>query len=290
MLPAFGDTALGALRPSMIEAWHRQLEQAHPSTAAKSYRLLSQIMRAAVRDKMIHETPCQLPGGGKESAAERPVASIAEVVTIADRMPAHLELAVLLAAWCQLRRGELLGLRRRDLDLLHATVTVAVTRVKMMSGEMIDKKPKSDAGARSLSIPPHLVPSLEDHLERFVEIGPDALLFTGLLGEPLRVRQLDGAWQRARAAIGRSDLHFHDLRHSGLTWSAATGATVAELMRRAGHASPTAALRYQHATEDRDRVLAEALSELAPLAKVLKFADSMRTGTAFNNVTAREAL
>jgi integrase len=70
-------------------------------------------------------------------------------------------------------------------------------------------------------------------------------------------------WQRARHAIGRPDLHYHDLRHSGLTWSAASGASVAELMRRGGHANPTAALRYQHATEDRDRVIADALAELA---------------------------
>jgi integrase len=61
----------------------------------------------------------------------------------------------------------------------------------------------------------------------------------------------------------RRDLFFHDLRHSGLTWAAASGASVAELMRRGGHANPRAALRYQHATEDRDRVIAEALASLA---------------------------
>lgn len=56
---------------------------------------------------------------------------------------------------------------------------------------------------------------------------------------------------------------------AGLTWSAATGATTKELMRRAGHASPGAALRYQHATEDRDQVLAAALADLVPSAGVL---------------------
>ena len=55
----------------------------------------------------------------------------------------------------------------------------------------------------------------------------------------------------------------HDLRHSGLTWSAATDATVAELQRRAGHASPAVGMRYQHATDDRDRALADALAGLA---------------------------
>ncbi|MDA8356539.1 MAG: tyrosine-type recombinase/integrase, partial [Actinomycetota bacterium] len=72
----------------------------------------------------------------------------------------------------------------------------------------------------------------------------------------------------ARRAVGRPDLHLHDLRHSGLTWSAATGASVAELMRRAGHKSPAAAMRYQHATEDRDRALAGALAELAPVIHI----------------------
>jgi len=61
----------------------------------------------------------------------------------------------------------------------------------------------------------------------------------------------------------QDDVRSHDLRHSGLIWAAATGASDAELMRRTGHRSPNAALRYQHATEDRDRALASALGKLA---------------------------
>ena len=80
---------------------------------------------------------------------------------------------------------------------------------------------------------------------------------------PVTPRTLNRAWERARVAAGRPDLHLHDLRHSGLTWTAATGATTAELMHRAGHASPAAALRYQHATKDRDRALADALAALS---------------------------
>ena len=49
------------------------------------------------------------------------------------------------------------------------------------------------------------------------------------------------------------------VRHSGLTFAASTGATTAELMRRAGHASPNAAMRYQHATLERDRALTRDL-------------------------------
>ena len=81
-------------------------------------------------------------------------------------------------------------------------------------------------------------------------------------------KSLSHVWATARDEINRPDLRFHDLRHTGLTWSAATGASTAELMRRAGHSSAQAALRYQHATEDRDRVLADALGTLATAFKI----------------------
>ncbi len=119
-----------------------------------------------------------------------------------------------------------------------------------------------EAGLRVVSIPPHIVPDLEAHLMAHVGPDPTAPLLTGPKGGRLRRHPLNDAWNLARAALGRPEVHFHDLRHAGLTWAATQGATTAELMRRGGHASPSAALRYQHATEDRDAALARALSSL----------------------------
>ena len=62
--------------------------------------------------------------------------------------------------------------------------------------------------------------------------------------------------------FGLETTRFHDLRHFSMTLAAATGASTKELMRRAGHASPAAALRYQHATEDRDKAIANAFDEM----------------------------
>ena len=59
------------------------------------------------------------------------------------------------------------------------------------------------------------------------------------------------------------NIRFHDIRHFSLTMAAATGASTRELMRRGGHSTPAAALRYQHATEDRDKAIAEALGTMA---------------------------
>jgi hypothetical protein len=80
----------------------------------------------------------------------------------------------------------------------------------------------------------------------------------------------------ARANVGLGYLHLHDLRHLGATLTAASGATTKELMARLGHATPAAALRCQHATEDRDRVIAEALSGLASSAPVIPLAAANR--------------
>jgi hypothetical protein len=55
---------------------------------------------------------------------------------------------------------------------------------------------------------------------------------------------------------------------SGATWVAVNGATTRELMARVGHSSPAAALRYQHATEDRGTAIANALSEMIRPAPV----------------------
>jgi integrase len=255
--PTFGETPLGSLTPAAVRLWHAGIAREHPTTAAKAYRLLSCIMRTAVTDELVAKSPCQVRGAAVERAPERPIATMAEVKALAAAMPEELAIAVHLAAWCQLRRSEVRGLRRKDIDPAGGTLSVTETRTTTMAGATVVKAPKTRAGRRTVAVPTHTLEALTVHLERFVDPSLDALVVTatdGVLGR---------AWAMARVAVGRADLHFHDLRHSGLTWSAATGASVAELMRRAGHVSQTAALRYQHATDARDRVLADALAQLA---------------------------
>ena len=72
-------------------------------------------------------------------------------------------------------------------------------------------------------------------------------------------------WQAALKAAGipsEPNLHLHDLRHTGSTWSAQSGATLRELMARIGHSSTRAAMIYQHASRDRDDAIAAALNAL----------------------------
>jgi len=263
ILPTLGVTEIALLKPSAVRSWWSTLADVQPATAAGAYRLLSTICNTAVVDQVIVRSPCQVKGGGAERAAERPTITVAELAGAIDGVRERMRAAILLAAWCQLRRSEVLGLQRHDVDLERGVLHVRRGFVVQIDGKKAIGRPKTDAGVRTIAIPANVLPVVVDHLAEHVAPESTAWLFPGASGQPVAPRTLDRAWTRARESVGRPDLRLHDLRHSGLTWAAATGATTAELMSRAGHASPAAALRYQHATQDRDRALADALAALS---------------------------
>ncbi|MFF4319982.1 tyrosine-type recombinase/integrase [Streptomyces sp. NPDC001568] len=84
----------------------------------------------------------------------------------------------------------------------------------------------------------------------------------GAKGATPRRNHFNLLWHKACREAGIKGLHFHDLRHTGNTLAASTGASTRELMTRMGHSTARAALIYQHASADRDRLIADALSVL----------------------------
>jgi integrase len=266
--PTFGKRPLSSIVNSEVVAWHQACAPSHPVVKPKAYRLLAQIMRAAVGDGLLVKNPAVVKGAAGEPIVERSVPTVAEVEALAGAVAEQYRPMVLLAAWCALRFGEVVVLHREQIDLLHGEVRVTETLTELGTGERLIGPPKTAAGRRSVAIPPHVLPVIEAHLAR-IGAEPTALLFPGPDGAYFRrgyfYHQL---WTPALKSTGLA-YRFHDLRHSGLTWAAASGATVAELMHRAGHASSRAALRYQHATRDRDQAIARALSGLARTSEVI---------------------
>ena len=74
--------------------------------------------------------------------------------------------------------------------------------------------------------------------------------------------RLSHVFRRARRAIGRDDLTWHDLRHTGATLAYRAGASVPEVQARLGHTTMRAAAIYAHRTDESDRVVAHRLDEL----------------------------
>jgi len=234
-----------------------------PVTVAKAYRLLRTICETAVADELIARNPCSVKGASVEHSPERPIATVATVAALEKSIEPRYRAMVSLAAWCGLRLGELLALTRDDIDMEAGTVRIDKAALELSSGERVIGPPKTQAGRRSVTIPPHVLAAIIEHLGEFTPLGPSGLVFVGTLAQPVRRASFYKSWSQATSAVGVAGLHFHDLRHTGATLAASVGASTRELMARLGHASPSAALRYQHATADRDRVIAEGLSGLA---------------------------
>jgi integrase len=264
ILPAFRTLPVTAITPAAVREWHTALKDKTGLTMrAHAYGLLRTIMNTAVADEVIAANPCRVRGGGSVKRAKkiRP-ASLPELEVLVKALPDKYLLMALLACWCGLRFGELAELRRSDIDAKNAVVHVRRGVVRVRGGRKV-KGPKSEAGRRDVAIPPHLVPLVKDHLHKYVLPRRDALVFRAASGGHLAPATLYRVYYPAREAAGRPDLRFHDLRHTGAVLAAATGATLAELMARLGHSTAGAALRYQHAAADRDKVIAAALSKLA---------------------------
>jgi integrase len=262
--PSFPHATLGGMTPETWRAWYLKTTTEHPGSTqpAKAYRLARAILNTAVDDGLIRSNPCRVKGAGKENSPERPIAMPDQVAAIAENITPRYRLMVMLAAYCSLRFGELAGLRRARVNLLHRTITIEEQAVELADGSTIFGPPKSAAGRRVVAFPAEIVPMIEVHLAEHVGASKDALLFTSREGLPLRRTKFRPHWSAACRVVGVTGLHFHDLRGSGATWAATAGATVRELMSRLGHSTPAVALRYQHATLERDRAIADRLGVL----------------------------
>jgi integrase len=264
IMPTFAKVELGKIKPSMVRSWHAELSnELGANTVAKCYRLLRSILKTAVDDELLLRNPCKIEGGGVEHADERPVATIEQVWELADAMPDRYRLLVVLSGFTGLRIGELLGLENRHVNPLRRTLRVEQQQQELNSGKLVIGPPKTAAGIRTLGLPAFLLPEIEAHINRWSAPGPTGRVFPGERGGALREWTVYKHWNRARMGVEgiSGGFRFHDLRHTANTMTASAGASTRELMSRMGHASAAAALRYQHATAERDAEIARLLDE-----------------------------
>jgi integrase len=263
--PTFKNKAVRDISMEQVDRWYAKTAKDAPTVRSHAYSLLRTILETArKRDRLIEANPCEIVGASSTRRVIKPKpATLDQLATIIETMPERLQPMVLLATWCAMRFSELVELRRGDVNVDDGVVSVARAAVRVDGGWVVGD-PKSDAGIRDVVIPPHIMPMIKAHLSsEHVGKGRDAQLFPPTTGDWLQPSTLYRHFYRARTAAKREDLRFHDLRHTGATMAAQTGATLAELMARLGHSTPAAAMRYQHAAQGRDKIIADSMSKLA---------------------------
>ncbi|WP_025273496.1 tyrosine-type recombinase/integrase [Haloglycomyces albus] len=240
--------SLRELTPRRVRRWYNKIQKSKchgPTSVAQSYRFLRAVMNQAVRDELISRNPCNVPGAGSTDSPERRIASPEQVQQLFEEIEPWYRAPVALAAWCSLRRGEIIALKPNDIDLKER--------------ELYVEDSKTRAGIRVVSIPPHVVPALESARKW----SDENWFFTSPRGGRMVANSFYHAFRRARSRIGLDYLTIHDLRHTGNSLAAATGANLKDLMYRLGHSSDAIAKRYLHTVDGRDQEIAEELSKIA---------------------------
>jgi integrase len=266
LLPFFGAFELRELeqQPEHVDRYvSLKIRQGYaPKTVVNHLLCLQVMLKRALRWRLIERNPvtdCERPRVEQaelnvlnETEIARLWSAYGELETEAEpgeqvwwRLARTLAFVALGTA---LRRGELLALRWRDVQLLEGLLTVREAYVK---GRFTT--PKSRSSRRLLELGPRTRKLLAEHWREGVFQGDEELVFCHpLKGTPLDPSKLAHCYLRPalkRAGIVKPFRPFHDLRHTALTHEAAAGNPMAYVQLKAGHSQSAITERYIHAAQ-----------------------------------------
>jgi integrase len=223
-LTPFFDCNIGEIRSAHIERFvTSRMATASSGTVIKELNILKHIFRLAVRWELIPTDPA--------AAVERPPTPPDrvrylypdELVAILGCCPEWLRPIVILAVATGMRRGEILGLRWRDIDLVNKHAMLGRTK---------------NGDARIVTLNKIAITLLN-------QIRP-ANAAIGKLFPNVRPDYVTGAFKRATERAKIEDFHFHDLRHTYASWVKMAGEDVHTVAVLLGHKDLRMAMRYQH--------------------------------------------
>ena len=257
VIPAIGSTRLQHVTPAMLNKLYGDLGE-HMSAATVRY--VHVITRRALADAVMADALARNPADRamppKPSAAKPPPMRTwtrEQLRALLD----HVRDDRLYAAWrfaaaTGVRRGELLGLHWRDLDLETARASITETLI----GAREASTPKTDAGRRSIALDTETVAALRAHADRQAEemaalgaaYGDDDLVFCREDGEPLWPRTFSRAFARHVKAAALPAIPLKNLRHTHATLALEAGVHPKVVQERLGHATIGITLdTYSHA-------------------------------------------
>jgi integrase len=221
---------------------------ASPATLNRYRGSLSCVFKAACNDwGMIKESPVPKVRKRKEPRGRIRFLSLDEKerllqVCLTSTSP-FLYYIVVLALATGMRRGEILNLQWKDIDLEKGKAILHETK----NGER-----------RTVSLTGHALSILREYANRPCQVC-SAYVFPSTFGS--KSIQIRSAWESAAKLAHLPDFHFHDLRHTFASYLAMNGATLAEIAEALGHKTLVMVKRYAHLTEEHTRSVIEKMNE-----------------------------
>jgi integrase len=253
-LAVFRSKPIRSITTEQIERWRAPEIKRAPNQTTKAYKHLKTLLTWAHKRLWILENPCTIERGTSYRSKEPEVPTLEQVRLMLELAPAPFSAILQIAAWGGLRKGEILELRRKDFEReTHADKKLLAVLVKRTviwdKGRPIVKEPKTIKSARRILLPPGASKVIEAHLKT-ISLDPEALLFSRRLegvDAHLAEDSIKLPWNKLREQVG-FDGTFHSLRGFHLTQVGLQGASLQELMDRAGHSNIQTAMRYQRST------------------------------------------
>jgi integrase len=287
------DIRLIELAPMDVQKWVNYLKKSGrkdkkgglaPKTISKAWGVLRQALEKAVDDKMITSNPAakkliNLPKIPKPQIKHMEVDDAAAFLeAIQDD---YMYPAIITDLMIGLRRGELLGLKWKDIDFKKRTVLVRRQLNRSKSGiiKLVDRV-KTDTGYRELELPPELAALLEDHKRKQLDVKRqltsesdnkvvDIKRKKDSQAEDLIFCWPDGKWfapdhcyrhlQRLLKKHGFERLSVQGLRHTYATSSISLGIDIAVLSKNMGHADGATTTIYLHSDREREKIAASII-------------------------------
>lgn len=238
--PRLGDRPLASIRPSHVQGLVAMLTpRLAPSTLQRVYGRVTSVFAAAVRDRVIGFSPCvdiRLPQGRSEAIDE--VLTTAQVLALAEQVPARYRALIVTAAGMGLRPGELFGLTVPRVEFLRRSLRVEQQLVRAR-GEGVQLGPlKTEASYRTLPLPTVVGDALAAHLKTWPAHPGLGLVFTNERAAPIQQQPFGSLFETARRKAELPEWATpHDLRHYYASLLIRSGASVKLVQARLGHAS-----------------------------------------------------
>jgi integrase len=273
ILPTLGAVRVQKLTPSMLQGFYN--DKLAAGCGARTLRLchihISQALNLAVKQGLVARNVADSvtpPRYTPKEMATWDADQARQFLSVAHRS-SHGPLWIVALA-TGMRRGEVLGLRWKDVDFERGVLRVWQT-VGVLHGVLEIKAPKTRSSRREIRVPAAVIELLREHKrrqnERRLALGAawqdHDLVFTVGHGGPIHPDNLKVDYDRLVKLAGVPRIRIHDLRHTRITLAIQQGAPIKLVSEEAGHSHVSITLgTYAHVLPAQRSEIADRLGAL----------------------------
>lgn len=256
ILPFFGSNRkIRSISTENIEQFKADLSEKtmSPATASKHILTLSMMLKVAVIWKHLTENPAQFVKRPRHDKPEMEFITPSEMDTLILATAPRYQSLIMTACYSGARKGELLGLKWKDIRTLQSSIKIERT---LQQGKLY--KPKNKSSQRLVKVPGVVIKALEKHKSNLVmeglPVGPDDFVFVDKKGMAFDTNYTTRfIFKPALMRAEIRHIRFHDLRHSYAAKAISDNRPIKWIQRQLGHSSIQITLdTYGHLLPDID--------------------------------------